>query len=130
MALVVPDSGEVRMLGYIVNRPLVLHLYTNQVVLEQETFTSSTFVNPPQISGYAAKTLAGSEWTVNTTAGVSSAIYPTGQTYSFSTQQDIQGYYVTDGSNNILWAEEFPGAPFQLPSSGGEIAIRPQIQLN
>ncbi len=133
MALVVPDSGERRLLEYIVNKTsptdLVLHLYTNSVNLSSETFTSGNFTEATA-SGYSSVVLTGAGWAAATSSGISSALYDNGITFSFSVGQDIMGYYVTDVSNNILWAEEFPGAPFQLPVGGGDIAVRPQVQLN
>ena len=133
MSLVVPDEGERRLLEYIVNKAsptnLVLHLYTNSVTLSGETFSTGSFVQA-SASGYSPVTLVGSNWTASTTAGVSAAVYSAGITFSFSVGQDIQGYYVTNTSNNILWAEEFPGAPFSLPVAGGDIVVRPQVQLN
>jgi hypothetical protein len=133
MSLVVPDLGEVRLLNYIVNKVsptnLVLHLYTNSVTLSTETFSTGSFTEATA-TGYSAVTLTGAGWNATTTAGVSASLYDNGITFSFSVGQDVQGYYVTDTSNNILWAEEFPGAPFQLPVGGGDIAVRPQVQLN
>jgi hypothetical protein len=133
MALVVPDQGEVRLLQYIVNKNsptnLVLHLYTNDVALLTDEFSTGSFTEATA-TGYSSVTLTGAGWTASTTAGISAALYGTGITFSFSVGQNVQGYYVTDTSNNILWAEEFPGAPFQLPNAGGDIAIRPQIQLS
>lgn len=133
MPLVVPDAGEVRLLEYIVNKTsptnLVLHLYTNSLDLSTETFTAGSFTEV-SASGYAPVTLTGSNWTASTSSGISSAVYNTGITFSFTVGVDVQGYYVTNTSNAILWAEEFPGAPFTLPNTGGEIAIRPQVQLN
>jgi hypothetical protein len=133
MALVVPDAGEVRLLEYIVNKSsptnLVLHLYTNDVDLSTETFTNGSFTEVAA-SGYAAVTLVGANWSASTATGISSAVYNTGITFSFTVGVDVQGYYVTNTSNAILWAEKFPGAPFSLPTTGGDIAIRPQLQLN
>lgn len=133
MPLVVPDSAEVRLLEYIVNKTsptnLVLHLYTNEVDLSLETFSTGSFTEA-SASGYAPVTLTGSGWTASTSTGVSSAVYGTGITFSFTVGVDVQGYYVTNTSGQIMWAEEFPGAPFTLPGTGGDIAVRPQIQLN
>lgn len=133
MALVVPDDGERRLLTYIVNKAsptnLVLHLYTNSVSLSGETFTSASFTEA-SASGYVAVTLTGANWTVSTTTGVSTAVYNTSIVFTFSVGQSVYGYYVTDTSGNIMWAEEFPGAPFVLPAGGGEISVRPQLQLN
>jgi hypothetical protein len=133
MPIVVPDAGERRLLEYIVNKTpptnMILHLYTNSLDLSTETWTESSFVEATT-SGYAPVTLLGANWTASTTAGVSSAVYSSSITFSFTAAASIQGYYVTDTSNRILWAEQFPGAPFTLPSAGGEISIRPQVQLN
>jgi hypothetical protein len=133
MALVVPNLGEVRLLNYIVNKVsptnLVLHLYSNSLTLSTETFSTGSFTEATA-TGYSSVTLTGAGWNASTVGGISSALYDNGITFSFSVGQDIQGYYVTDTSNNILWAEEFPGAPFQLPVGGGDIAVRPQVQLN
>lgn len=141
MPLIVPDEGERRLLEYLVGKTptgnLVLHLYTNSVDLSTETFTASSFTEAASVNtssssstGYQAAPLEGANWTASTTAGVSAAVYNTSITFTFSNAQSIYGYYVTDTSNRILWAEEFPGAPFTLPSTGGEISIRPQVQLN
>lgn len=133
MPLVVPDSAEVRLLEYIVNKSsptnLVLHLYGNDLDLSTESFSTGSFTEI-SASGYAPVTLTGSNWTASTSTGISSAVYGTGITFSFTVGVDVQGYYVTNTSNQIMWAEEFPGAPFTLPSTGGDIAVRPQVQLN
>lgn len=133
MPLVVPNEGERRLLSYIVNKAaptnLVLHLYTNSIDLSGENWAAGN-LNEANGAGYAAVTLAGSTWTISTTAGVTAAVYDSTVAFTFSVAQNVQGYYVTDTSGNILWAEEFPGAPFSLPSTGGEITIRPQVQLN
>ena len=142
MPIVVPDAGEKRLLEYIVNfRPatnLVLHLYSNNVNLTTETFTHDSFTKATGVPGSSAPNvppavpLLGPNWSAgtNTGTGISSAVYSSSITFTFSAAASIQGYLVTDTSNNILWAEEFPGAPFTLPSAGGEISIRPQVQLN
>lgn len=145
MPLVVPNAGERKLLEYIVgksslaNGQLVLRLYTNTVDLSNEQFSTGSFTEANGY-GYSSVTLSGSNWNVSTNGtGISSAVYNTGITFSFSNSSsssssvssiNVQGYYVTNNSNEILWAEEFPGAPFSLPSTGGEIAIRPQVQLS
>lgn len=133
MTLVVPDEGERRLLEYIVNKStptnLVLRLYINSVDLSGESFTASSF-QEANASGYLPVTLTGSNWTVSTAAGVSSAVYDTSVTFSFNVGQGVYGYYVTNTSGGILWAEQFPGAPFNLPAGGGEISVRPRVQLN
>jgi len=133
MALVVPDEGERKLLEYIVNKTaptnLVIRLYVNDVDLSGETFTASSFTEA-NADGYASATLLGANWTVSTNQGVSVAVYNSTVTFSFTDGQSVYGYYITNTSNNILWAERFSGAPFNLPSGGGDISVRPQVQLN
>jgi hypothetical protein len=140
MALVVPDEGERKLLEYIVNKTaptnLVIRLYVNDVDLSGETFTTSSFTeantgsSSSSSNGYASVTLLGANWTVSTNQGVSVAVYNSTITFSFTESQSVYGYYITNTSNNILWAERFSGAPFNLPSGGGDISVRPQVQLN
>jgi len=133
MSLVVPDEGEVKLLEYIVNKTapsdLVLHLYVDDVDLSLEDFNAGSF-SESTAAGYSAETLSGSNWSIATTAGVTAAVYNTSVAFSFTESDSVYGYYVTNSSNEILWAERFPGAPFNLPSGGGEISVRPQLQLN
>lgn len=133
MALVVPDEGEVKLLEYIVNKTapsnLVLHLYVDDVDLSLEEFNSGSF-SESTAAGYSAANLSGANWNVGTTDGISAAVYNTSVAFSFTEGDSVYGYYVTNSSNEILWAERFPGAPFNLPSGGGEISVRPQLQLN
>jgi|GEM_PF-1942287 len=133
MPLVVPDEGERRLLAYVVNKTaptnLVLRLYTNSIDLSIETWNSASLTEASG-AGYSSVTLTGANWTISTVAGVTAAVYNTTVTFSFSEARDIRGYYLTDTSGAILWGEEFPGAPFSLPSTGGEITIRPQVQLS
>jgi hypothetical protein len=129
---------EIKLLEYLVNRAsatnLVLHLYKNNIDPEDgshgisgRNFSTGTFVE----ASVAATTLAGSNWTTTqTSSGVTAAEYVSGITFSFSSGESVYGYYVTDTTNNILWAERFSGAPFQLPSAGGDIAIRPKLGLS
>jgi len=133
MPLVVPDEGERRMLEYIVNRSsptdLTLRLYTNAVSLSDEGFVAADF-SEASGGGYIAVTLPGSNWTVSTTSGISVATYAVGVTFNFTVAADLYGYYLTDSSGTVMWAEEFPNPPFRMPAGGGQIVVRPQIQLN
>jgi hypothetical protein len=133
MALVVPDEGERRMLEYIVNKSsptnLTLRLYTNNVDLSDEGFGSGDF-SEPSGNGYFANSLQGSNWVVSTTSGISVASYSIDLAFNFTAAVDLYGYYITDSSGTVMWAEEFPSPPFRMPSGGGQVVVRPQIQLN
>lgn len=133
MALVVPDGGERRMLEYIVNKSaptaLTIRLYVNDVDLSSEGFSASNFTEASG-AGYVAVALPGANWVVSTTSGISTARYATGVTFNFSVGQQLYGYYVTNAGGDVMWAEEFPSAPFSLPAGGGSVVVQPQVQLN
>lgn len=133
MALVVPDQGEVKLLEYIVNKSsasdLVIHLYVDEIDLSAEDFSEEQF-EESTAAGYASATLLGANWNVSTTAGISAAVYNVSIEFAFTEGDSVYGYYVTNSDGVVLWAERFPGAPFNLPSGGGEISVRPQLQLN
>lgn len=134
MTLIAPSAGEILLLQYIVNLARdntdhnVLHLYDNDVD-PSETSTASSFTEPSGGVGYAAITLTGSLWTVQQVGDVTTAVYSE-QTFTFTTGVEIFGYFVTDTSGSILWAERFLVAgSFELPAGGGTIAVEPKLTL-
>ena len=141
MALVVPNTGDVLMLKYIVNQlkqdgsagdpggERVLRLYTNNYSPAKSTVIGD--LTETTISGYTEITVTGSNWTVATSGGTNSAVYSE-QTFTFTTAATIYGYYITTSelTPSLLWVERFSTAPFTLPAGGGEIAITPRITLN
>ena len=132
MPLVAPDEGEILLLQYIVNMTPatdpVLHLYNNTDLTITDSVTIAD-ITEASAAGYAAITLTGGSWTTVQSGGVTTAEYSE-QTFAFTTGASLYGYYVTDTSDNLLWLEEFSGAPFTLPSGGGTIAITSQITLD
>lgn len=131
MPLVAPDEGEILLLQYIVNMVApgapVLHLYKNQPTIDDNV--TRAILTEATEAGYAAITLTAAGWTTTQAGGVTTAEYSE-QTFNFTTGASLYGYYVTDTSDNLLWIEEFSGAPFTLPSGGGTIAITSKITLD
>ena len=137
MALVCPNVSEVTLLEYLVNKAAptnpVLRLFHNDVTPSESTIIGGGLPNgleEANETGYGAITLTGASWTVSTLGGTTTASYAE-QTFTFTAGADIYGYYVTssDVSPKLLYAERFDGAPFQLPSGGGVIAITPRLEL-
>jgi hypothetical protein len=133
VALLVPDIGEVFLLQYLLNIPLitngdkVLHLYNNDVT-PAESMTMGTLTEATE-AGYTPHTMTSATWTVATAGGTTTGSY-TQRTFTFTTGATIYGYYVTDAANSTyLWCERFAGAPFTLPAGGGTIAVTPRIEL-
>ena len=156
MSLVVPNAGEVKLLEYLVNAAtptdLVIHLYaanvgSSPVDLSGGSASEAVVVGNfsslvPENDGYPDNGVVLSstidnvaQWVITTeSGGISSAAYASGVTFTFEPTTNattVWGYYVTDTNiTTCLWAEEFSGAPFILPAGGGQIAIKPQIQLD
>jgi len=142
MALVVPDIAEILMLQYIVNMigqdgnaapsggHRLLRLFTNKLTPGESTVLGE-ITEASGTTGYAPVTLVGSSWTTTQTNGTTTAVYSE-QTFTFTTNVTIYGYYVTsiEGSPRLLWLERFSGAPFTLPEGGGQIGITPKLTLD
>lgn len=132
MALLATDEGERLLFEYMLNKTTptnwILRLYkSNTTPAEGDVLATYTEATE---AGYTAKSLTGTNWTVTTTANVTTAQHAE-QTFSFTTAATIYGYYYTDGgATKALIAERFAGAPFTLPSAGGSIAITPKITLD
>lgn len=127
MALIVPTVGEEKLLKYMLNNSAALdqalHLYFNDPTISQSSVVGD--FSEVAAAGYSAVTLSGASWTFST----ATASYPE-QTFTLSTNATAYGYYVTTTSNDLLWAERFTNAPFNLPGSGGQIAITLNITLS
>lgn len=131
MALIATNEAEILLLQIIVNMvdngDQVLHLYTNDVTPTDATLQAG--LTESTEAGYAPITLVGSSWTTTQVGGLTTAEYPE-STFSYTTAASVYGYYVTSTSDEIMWVERFSGAPFQLPDSGGDIAITCKLTLD
>lgn len=128
MTLVVPDGGEDIILAYVVNKDspedLVLRLFTNNITPgESDEVGDYTEASG---NGYASIELAGASWTVS--GGASYAQ----QTFTFTgALGDVYGYYMTrKTSGELVWAERFSGAPFNIANNGDQIKITPTISAS
>jgi hypothetical protein len=104
-----------------------LRLYTNNhapaVGDHFAAFTESV------LAGYASVDLAPGDWTVTTTAGLSSATHA-GITFSFSAYAGgttIYGYVLTYGATTAVLAELL-GTPYAVPAGGGSLTVTPTYQ--
>lgn len=130
MTILVPNTGEVMALSYLVNKStpedLVYRLFAANVT-PAETDTAGTYTEAAG-GGYAAKTLTGASWTV--TGGAPSTASYAQQTWTFTgaltTNATIYGYYVTRASSaDLVLAETFTS--FTPASNGDNIKLTPQI---
>ena len=129
MTLVVPNTADILMLQYILNRTITLHLFTNNLTPGKSTALSD--ITESTDAGYASISLPDSGWSYATTLGVSAATYAQ-QTFTITVGTSIYGYYLTS-TDGLLWVERFPTAPYVLPNTdpgGGEILVTPTFNLN
>lgn len=131
MTILVPNTGEVIALQYLVNKVatpenLVLFLFaTNITPAETDTFATYTLATG---GGYADKTLTGASWTV--TGGAPSSAAYAAQTWTFTgpltTNGTVYGYgYKRATSLDLVAVETF--TPFTPAASGDNIVLTPQI---
>lgn len=131
MSISCPNAAEVLLLQYIVGvvnaGSPVISLYKNDLTPVEAT-TITDFTESTE-AGYGAKTLTSASWTTTLSGDTATAVYSQ-ETFSFTTGADVYGYYITDTANALMWCERFTGAPFQLPTGGGTIAISPRVTLD
>ena len=106
----------------------LLKLFVNNQTPGKTTVITD-FTEATGVAGYNPITLLGSNWTTTTSGGINSAVYSQ-ETFTFTTGVNVYGYYITDLSNNLLWAERFSTAPYTMPPDGGQISISPVLSLN
>lgn len=130
MTIMVPNTGEVIALSYLVNKAapenLVYRYFTNNIT-PSETDTAATYTEAAG-GGYAALALTGANWTV--TGGAPSAASYAQQTTTFTGaltgNATIYGYFVTRAtSGDLVLAETF--ASFTPAANGDNIKLTPQI---
>lgn len=133
MALVVTNQGEGIVLEYIVNRDapenLVLRLYSNDVT-PAETDTAVTYTEVTG-GGYASKTLTGASWNAPTTGDPSYIDYAI-QTWTFTgAVGNVYGYYLTRSTGGeLVYAERFTAAPYNIQNNGDKINVTPRIEAS
>lgn len=134
MSFTIPNASEVLLLKYLLNHTdpgnTLVRLYKNDIT-PGTADTISTYTES-SAAGYTLITLTGLNFTFSTLNGTSQAVYAS-QTFSFTTSENIYGYYLTNvdtgGPQALLAAERFSGAPVLIPSLGGQISVTPNIKL-
>lgn len=134
MALVVPDVGEVRLLGMalgtLAQEDQTLKLFVTNVT-PAEGDTAGTYTEATG-GGYAAKTLTAANWPDPTTAaGTTSSSYAE-QTYTFTgaltTNPTIYGYFVVGATSTVLLWAELAGATFTPANNGDTYKVTPRLE--
>lgn len=131
MTLVVPNTSEIIILEYILNKAtpedLDIKLYTNDVT-PTESDTAVTYIEAVG-GGYSPIQLASSSWSI-TPGGPTSAEH-TQVSWTFTgTVGLIYGYFITRRtSGELMWAERFTNGPYNVQINGDVIRITPRLNL-
>jgi len=130
MAILVPNEGELQMIGIALNNvaqeSLYLDLYVNDYTpVEGSTLASFTLASG---SGYVRKTLTAGNWTCATLIGVTSATYAQ-QGWTFAGNAGTVYGAVIHGatSGKVFWAERFTAA--EATYNGKTIRYTPYIEF-
>ena len=131
MTILVPNTGEVIALSYLVGkttvvRDLIYRLFSNNIT-PAETDTAGTYTEVTG-GGYAQKSLTGASWTV--TGGAPSSASYAQQDWTFSGvvggSGNIYGYYVVRATDlDLVLAETF--AVFTPSQNGDKVLVTPTI---
>jgi hypothetical protein len=139
MALLVTNEGERALLKMALKdaapEALVLKLYKNDH--DPAEGDDATDFTEADIAGYVAIALARATWNDPTTdgGGVSTISFPQ-QTFQFTGDGEVVGYYVVGAvSGTLLWAERLYAAPDypaagQHFQNGDSLKLTPRIGLD
>lgn len=132
MALTVPIVGRTKMMDLLkgaFGTTLRFKLYQNNYTPDansiissftEATFDGYTFLNE---TVWNASALDGSN------RGVSQGGTLTWTKSAGATGNNIYGYFVTDASGNLLWAERGPAAPYPMTTVGQTFQLGPQFSF-
>lgn len=130
MTLLVPRVGEELALKNFLNETAPqsqeLKLYKNDVT-PADTDTDSTYTEVATLTGYAAKPLTGTSWTINAVAPREAEYTQQIWTFTANFGETIYGYFVVQDTSGILmWAERFSSS-FTPANSGDQVKVTPKI---
>jgi len=137
VALVIPTSAEVIILGMILNKvkqdDLMLRLYSNDK--KPDKSDSHNDYTEADGFGYAAIRLQPGRWKID--PGIPDDETPTEANYSkcvfeFTGELGrVYGYFVTrEVSGQLMWAERFGDGPYNTMNNGGKIEVQLSLQGN
>ena len=141
MSLVVPNSGKIVLLKYLVNKiaqnggapsasgDRVLALFKNDHE-PAETDSFDDYQEPSPSTGYARVNLSGTSWTTSEDEiSVCAAIYNDYVEFNLDETITLYGYFIINQDEQLLWAESFATGPITLPVGGGQVLIKPKLEL-
>jgi hypothetical protein len=129
MALIVPNTAEIFILGYVLNKQtpedVDIRLFVNDYI-PTEADTVANYIEAVG-GGYAKIDLVPSSWSIlpgNPTVAQHAQVSwtftgPVGPVY---------GYYITRRtSNDLVWAERFTNGPYNIQNNNDQIRVTPRL---
>jgi len=129
--MIITTSAKTLALSYLVAKQtnvssLSLRLFSNNGTITDAT-TDAELTEVSSGNGYSPIALTGSSWSINPTGSTLS--YPQ-QTWTFTGPKgNVYGYYVTNASGTVLWAEKFPTGPYNVQNNGDIINVNLSITI-
>jgi hypothetical protein len=128
VALKIPGDGLLAVLGYLVGlwntTTLTIQLFKNNYTPVDTSvlgdFTAADF------NGYSPLSVTG--WGTPATVGLRARSAAASQTWTKGvggTGNDVYGYFITDSSSSLVWAERDPNAPIDMNTDGNQYIITP-----
>jgi hypothetical protein len=131
MTLLVTNEGAQELLrrglGYSATGDLKLRLFKNDMTPAKANTTAS--YTQADFTGYAEKTLTGTNWTVtNANPAAGSFAEQTFTSSAGSQNQPVYGYYVVNSAGTIVvFAERFTDGPYTITNNGDAIKVTPNF---
>jgi len=131
MSLKVPNQGEQVLIGWIRDRLIaegMIHLY--KAVHVPADVDQVADYEESSFPGYSAQTLDTWLNVALTFEGVAQIVGDVAVfTATDASEEQVFGYFVTDGDDNLLWAEQLP-APVDVGAPGNKVNIVPQFSFH
>ena len=136
MALVVPNVGEEEFLKRILNitsdTQVFVKLFINDYV-PIETSVAADFTESVDASyvTYIPFEIAGNSWTITQGDPTEAVFNGTGGDidFPFASTETVYGYFLTNNTGNLLWAERFTDGPYNILVDGGVVHVIPKMSL-
>jgi hypothetical protein len=133
MPLVVPNSAETFILGYILKKhtpeDLDIRLFTNDHI-PTEGDVVGNFIEATG-GGYATIQLDPTQWVI-TPGEPSLGEHPqVSWVFTGGVVGNVYGYYVTRRSTgDLVWAERFSNGPYLIQTANDQIRVTPRLTAN
>jgi len=131
MSLIVTNAGERLLFEYALGKTaqstMTLRLFTNNITLTESTLAGA--LTELSGNGYSAQALTPASWTI--TEGDPTIAQHAQLTFTATgAWGNVYGYYITNASGALIWAESFQGGAIPISSNGETLKVTPRIEVS